>query len=122
MGGTCGTFGTKKNILRLCVCVCVCVRSCVCGSRKQKDHLEDLNVDGRAILKQLEENGLEAIHCICVVQNRDRWRAFVEAEMNLHGSIFKFLTAGNCEVRRGMSGIVQRPFQAWLNLVKCVKR
>ena len=28
--------------------VCVCVRAC--GKLKQKDHLEDLNVDGRAVL------------------------------------------------------------------------
>jgi hypothetical protein len=46
----------------------------------------------------LEEIRLEAINCISVVQSRDRWRALVDAEMNLHGSIVKFLTAGNGEI------------------------
>jgi hypothetical protein len=102
------------------VCLCVCVRVWQPEAERSFGRLKCRCEDN--IKTELEENGLEAIYCICVVQSRDRSRAFVDAEMNIHASIFKFLTAGNCEVRCGVSGMVQRPYQAWLNLVKCMKR
>ena len=74
------------------------------------------------IKADLEEFGLEAINCITVVQSTDRWRAVVDAEMNLHGSIVKFLTVGNCEVWCGVSRMVERSYWVWLNVVKFVNR
>jgi hypothetical protein len=53
-------------------------------SRKEKDHLEDERVDGRKgskwTLGRLVGGGVEWIH---LAQGRDRWRAVVNAVMNL---------------------------------------
>jgi len=41
MGGTCGTYGEKRNFLH----------SFGWGNLKERRHVEDLGVDGRIILK-----------------------------------------------------------------------
>jgi hypothetical protein len=47
-------------------------------------HLEDLGVDGRIILKCTFERFLWGdVHWVNLDQDRDRWRALVNAVMNL---------------------------------------
>ena len=49
---------------------------------KKIDHLKDLGVDGNIILK-LQEVGWEGTDWNDLAQNRDRWRALVNAIMKL---------------------------------------
>jgi len=65
------------------------VRGGVCtrfwwGNLRERDHLGDLGVDGRIILGQifrkLDVGGMDWIE---LAQDRDRWRALVNAVMNL---------------------------------------
>jgi hypothetical protein len=42
---------------------------------KGRDHLEDLGVDGRMILKK---TGCKVIDWMHLAQDRDQWRAFVK--------------------------------------------
>ena len=49
------------------------------GNLRERDHLEDTGLDGRV----LQEVGCEVMDWIDVVQGRDRWRALVNAVMNL---------------------------------------
>ena len=53
------------------------------GKLKERDHLEDLEVNERIILKWILKNWDGRINWINPVQNRDRWRAAVNAVMNL---------------------------------------
>ena len=50
---------------------------------RERDHLEDPDVDGRIILRYLQEVGCEGMDWIDVAQDRDRWEALVNAVMNL---------------------------------------
>jgi hypothetical protein len=47
------------------------------------DHLEDLGVDGRIILKLIFKKWDGGMDWIDMAQDRDRWRALVSAVMNL---------------------------------------
>jgi alpha-glucosidase (family GH31 glycosyl hydrolase) len=50
-------------------------------SQKEKDHLKDQGVDGiKMDLREIGWGGVELIH---LAQDRDRWRAVVNAVMNL---------------------------------------
>jgi hypothetical protein len=54
-----------------------------CGKLRVRHHLEDLDVDGRIILKMdLQEVGCGGMDWIDLAQDRDRWRALVNAVMN----------------------------------------
>jgi hypothetical protein len=55
------------------------------GDRRKGDHLEDLDVDGRIILKWIFKkwDGDGGMDWIDMAQDRDRWRALVSAVMNL---------------------------------------
>ena len=53
------------------------------GYLRERDHLEDPDVDGRIILRYLQEVGCEGMDWIDVAQDRDRWEALVNAVMNL---------------------------------------
>jgi hypothetical protein len=52
-----------------------------CESRKERDHLKDQGVDG--IRMDLMEIGWGSVEWIQLAQDRDRWRAVVNAVMNL---------------------------------------
>jgi hypothetical protein len=54
-----------------------------CGNRRVRDHFEDPGVDGRIIKTDLQEVACEGIDWIDLAQDRDRWRAFVNAVTNL---------------------------------------
>ena len=62
---------------------------------RKRDHLEDSGIDGRIILRHLQEVGCEAKGWIDVVQDRDRWWAMVNAAMNLRvvQNVGNFLTS-----------------------------
>jgi hypothetical protein len=54
------------------------------GNIKERDHLTDLRVDGRIILKMdLQEVGRNGTDCTYLTQDRDGWRTLVDAVMNL---------------------------------------
>jgi hypothetical protein len=67
MGRTCGTYGGEERWGKLRVGV----------------HLEDPGVDGRIILEWMLERLDGGIDWIDMVQDRDKWRALVNKEMNL---------------------------------------
>jgi hypothetical protein len=54
------------------------------GGLREIEHLETLGVDGRKILKKgLQDLGWGGKNWIALAQDRDRWRALVNAVMNL---------------------------------------
>ena len=54
------------------------------GNLRERDHLEDRGVDGRIILRWIFRKWVEgAIDWIELAQDRDRWRALVNAVINL---------------------------------------
>jgi hypothetical protein len=60
------------------------VRTGFCyGDLREGDHLGDAGVDGRIILKWLFKKWDGGMYSIELAQDRDRWRAVVNAVMNL---------------------------------------
>jgi len=50
---------------------------------ERKSRLEDPDVDGRIILRWIYRKGCGDVELIELAQDRDRWRAVVNAVMNL---------------------------------------
>jgi hypothetical protein len=50
---------------------------------REGDYLKDRGVDGRIILKWIFEKWDGGMDWICLTQDRDRWRAVVNAVLNL---------------------------------------
>jgi hypothetical protein len=66
-------MGKRRGVYRVLV-----------GKPEGKNHLEDTGIDGRIILRWIfrrwDVGGMDSIE---LVQDRDRWRAHVNAAMNL---------------------------------------
>jgi hypothetical protein len=57
-----------------------------CGNLRERDHLEDAGVDGRIILRWIFRKCDGGMNWIDLAQDRDRWRAVLNAVMNLRVS------------------------------------
>jgi hypothetical protein len=56
------------------------------GNLRERDHLEDPGIDGRIILRWIVrrwDGGRGGMDWIDLAQDRDRWRALLNAVMNL---------------------------------------
>jgi len=73
MGGACNTYGGRVE---------VCT-GFWWGNLTERDHLEDPGVDGRIIIRWIFRNWDGGMGWIGLTQDRDRWRALVNAVMNL---------------------------------------
>jgi len=71
MGGTCSTYGGEEYTLFWW------------GNLRERDHLEDPDVDGRIILRWIFRKWNGCMDWICLAQDRDVWRVLVNAIMNL---------------------------------------
>jgi len=61
------------------------VYSFLVGKADEKNHLEDSDIDGRIILRWIfrKWDGGRGIDWVDLAEDRDRWRAVVNAVMNL---------------------------------------
>jgi len=53
------------------------------GNLKERDHLEEPDVDGRIILRWIFRKWDGGMDCIYLAKDRDSWRALVNATMKL---------------------------------------
>ena len=58
-----------------------------CGNMIERDYLEDLDVDGRIILKWALKKLHRGAEWSDMVQDRNKWRAFVNKEMKFRGTL-----------------------------------
>jgi hypothetical protein len=57
---------------------------CVHDFQRERDHLEDLHIDGRIILKQIfkKQNRRRGLDWIDLAQDRDKWQTLLNMVMN----------------------------------------
>jgi Fe-S-cluster containining protein len=72
IGRACSTYGARRGACRVLE-----------GKPERKSHFEDPGVDGRIILKYIFEKWYGGMEWIDLAQDRDRWRAVVNAVMNI---------------------------------------
>jgi hypothetical protein len=72
MDGVCSTYGGKRGVYT----------GFWWGDLREGDHLGDISVDGRIILKWIFNTCDGSMYWIELAQVRDRWRAVVNAVMN----------------------------------------
>jgi hypothetical protein len=53
------------------------------GNLTEGDHFEDLGLDGRIIKMDVQDMGWEDMDSIDLAQDRNTWRALLNAAMNL---------------------------------------
>jgi hypothetical protein len=53
------------------------------GNLRERDHLEDVCVDGKILLKWISRSGTGGMYYIDLAQNEDRWRTLANVVMNL---------------------------------------
>jgi hypothetical protein len=73
MGGACSTYGGKREVHT----------GFWWGDPREGDHLGDPCVDERIILKRIFKKWDGGMNWTELAQDRDRWRALVDAVMNL---------------------------------------
>jgi hypothetical protein len=73
MVGVCSTYGGKER----------CIQDFGRGDLREGDHLGDPGVDGRIILEWIFKTWDGGMDWIELTKDRDRWRALVNAVMNL---------------------------------------
>jgi len=73
MGGACSAYGGRGEAYT----------RFWWGNLRERDHLGDPGVDGRIIVRWIQEVGCRGMDWIELAQDRDRWRALVNAVMNL---------------------------------------
>jgi hypothetical protein len=73
MGRTCGTYGRQER----------CIQDFWWEDLMERNHLEDLAVDGDSINIDLQDVGWRDMDWIDLAQDRNRWRALVDAVMNI---------------------------------------
>ena len=49
------------------------------GNLRQRDHLEDLSIDGKVMLRRIFKNWVGGMDSSDLDQNRDKWRSVVKA-------------------------------------------
>jgi hypothetical protein len=73
MGGACSAYGGEERRIQ-----------CFSGvNLRERDLLEDHGVDGRILLRWICRKWVGCVDWIELAQDRDRWRALVNAVMNL---------------------------------------
>jgi hypothetical protein len=72
MSGTCGTYGTQERY----------INRVFVGDLREGDHLGNLGMDGRIILKRILKKWNGAWTGIHLAQDRDRWHVLVNVVMN----------------------------------------
>ena len=70
MGGECGTYGLEER----------CILS-FGGETKERNHLEDLGLNGMVVLKWIFKMWDEGVDWIGLPQDTGRWRAILNAVM-----------------------------------------
>jgi len=73
MGWACSTYGGRKEIYT----------EFWWGNLRERERMDDPSVDGRIILRSIFRNWVGSMDWIDVVEDRDRWRALVNAVMKL---------------------------------------
>jgi hypothetical protein len=70
-------------------------QSVLWGNLRERDNLEDTDVDGRVILKCIFQNRDRGMGWIDLAEDRGRWGALVSAVMNLRfpHNVWSYLTS-----------------------------